>query len=76
MKNENNKKRWNNCRIQPRKNQKCNKKANNDVGRKEKKATNEEIEEIIKYIEELQKKNISRRYSRHNRTKIDGNRKI
>ena len=48
------------------------KKANNDVGRKEK-ATNEEIEEIIKYIEELNKR---RRYSRHNRTKIDGNRKI
>ena len=33
------------------------KKANNDVGRKEK-ATNEEIEEIIKYIEELKKKRI------------------
>ena len=33
------------------------KKANNDVGRKEK-ATNEEIEEIIKYIEELNKRRI------------------
>ena len=33
------------------------KKANNDVGRKEK-ATGEEIEEIIKYIEELNKRRI------------------
>ena len=33
------------------------KKANNDVSRKEK-ATNEEIDEIIKYIEELNKKRI------------------
>ena len=37
------------------------KKANNDVGRKEK-ATNEEIEEIIKYIEELNKRRILEKY--------------
>ena len=52
------------------------KKANKEVSRKEK-ATDAEIDEIITYIEDLKKiKNISWRYPRHNRTKINVIRKI
>ena len=47
------------------------KKANEEVSRRDR-ANEKEIQEIIDYVEDLKKiKNISRRYSRYNRRKVD-----